>query len=203
MMQTITISKTALFSAQATRKPTGRASMVVRAEQNSRRAALFSGVASVVGLSAGASLALSSVDLFDDRKAVAQGFEIIYEARDLDLPQSVRDGMTQMKQSLDATKTRVAESQKRFQTEIAQNINKKYWTNAQNALRNQVGTLRFDLNTLAAAKDSKASRVAANQTAKQFFAEVESLDIALREKNLAKAQSAYDKVVKSLDKVLA
>jgi hypothetical protein len=40
--------------------------------------------------------AVTPVDLFDDRKARNTGFDLIYEARDLDLPQSVRDGLTQV-----------------------------------------------------------------------------------------------------------
>ncbi len=38
----------------------------------------------------------AAIDVFDDRKARDNGFDIIYEARDLDLPQSTRDGMTQV-----------------------------------------------------------------------------------------------------------
>ena len=41
--------------------------------------------------------AVTPVDLFDDRKARDTGFDIIYEARDLDLPQSTRDGLTQVR----------------------------------------------------------------------------------------------------------
>lgn len=41
--------------------------------------------------------AVTPVDLFDDRKARDTGFDIIYEARDLDLPQNVRDGLTQVR----------------------------------------------------------------------------------------------------------
>jgi photosystem II oxygen-evolving enhancer protein 3 len=41
--------------------------------------------------------AVTPVDLFDDRKARNNGFDLIYEARDLDLPQAVRDGLTQVR----------------------------------------------------------------------------------------------------------
>lgn len=41
--------------------------------------------------------AVTPVDLFDDRKARNTGFDLIYEARDLDLPQNVRDGLTQVR----------------------------------------------------------------------------------------------------------
>lgn len=39
----------------------------------------------------------SAIDINDDRKARATGFDIIYEARELDLPQDVRDGLAQVK----------------------------------------------------------------------------------------------------------
>lgn len=51
--------------------------------------------------------ALTPVDLFDDRKAKQTGFDLIYEARELDLPQNVRDGMTQARSNLADTKKRV------------------------------------------------------------------------------------------------
>lgn len=41
--------------------------------------------------------AVTPVDLFDDRKVRDTGFDLIYEARDLDLPQSTRDGLTQVR----------------------------------------------------------------------------------------------------------
>merc|ERR1739848_401179 len=53
--------------------------------------------------------AVTPVDLKDDRKAKSTGFDLIYEARDLDLPQNVRDGMTQARGSLDDTKKRIVQ----------------------------------------------------------------------------------------------
>lgn len=47
--------------------------------------------------------AVSPVDLFDDRKARNNGFDIIYEARDLDLPQSKRDGLDQVRAAAQST----------------------------------------------------------------------------------------------------
>ena len=48
-------------------------------------------------LAANAVQAAASIDLFDDRAAKQKGYDLIYEARDLDLPQSVRDGLTQVR----------------------------------------------------------------------------------------------------------
>ena len=53
---------------------------------------LFAGVA---GLSL-AKQANAAIEVFDDRKARERGFDIIYEARDIDLPQNQRDGFTQV-----------------------------------------------------------------------------------------------------------
>merc|ERR1712100_708482 len=106
------------------------------------------------------STAVTPVDLKDDRKAKSMGFDLIYEARDLDLPQGVRDGLTQARSSVSDTKKRVAESKTRITKEVLPYIEKAYWTEAKEALRLQVGTLRFDSNTLAEAK-SKTERKAA------------------------------------------
>merc|ERR1711881_160145 len=103
---------------------------------------MASGLATL--LVAFSSLAVTPVDLKDDRKVKSTGYELIYEARDLDLPQNVRDGLTQARSSVSDTKKRVAESKKRITTEVLPSIKKAYWTEAKEALRRQVGTLRID-----------------------------------------------------------
>merc|ERR1711937_585218 len=125
--------------------------------------------------------AVTPVDLKDDRKAKSMGFDLIYEARDLDLPQGVRDGLTQARSSIEDTKKRVSESKTRIKNEVLPYIEKAYWTEAKEALRLQVGTLRFDLNTLAETK-SKAEKKAALVAKKQFFTDIEKVDFAIREK---------------------
>merc|ERR550514_1007214 len=148
------------------------------------------------------SLALTPIDLKDDRKAKSTGFDVIYEARDLDLPQNVRDGLTQARSSVDDTKKRVAESKKRITQEVLPLIKKAYWTKAKEALRLQVGTLRFDLNTLAGTK-SKADKKAAVAAQKQFLSDIEVVDFAIREKKIDAALRAYDVAASSLDAALA
>merc|ERR1711990_632106 len=147
-------------------------------------------------------LAVTPVDLKDDRKAKSMGFDLIYEARDLDLPQNVRDGLTQARNSVSDTKKRVAESKTRITKEVLPYIEKAYWTEAKEALRLQVGTLRFDLNTLAETKN-KTERKAALAAKKQFFNDIEKVDFAIREKKMEAAIKAYDIAVSSLDSVLA
>lgn len=71
--------------------------------------------------------AVTPVDLFDERTVRERGFDIIYEARDLDLPQSVRDGLTQARESLDSTKNRVKESEARIDSALEPSIKKNYW----------------------------------------------------------------------------
>lgn len=56
----------------------------------------FAGAAAGLLAAGAASAAATPLEIFDDRAAKKKGFDLIYEARDLDLPQSVRDGMTQV-----------------------------------------------------------------------------------------------------------
>lgn len=49
------------------------------------------------------------------------------EARDLDLPQNERDGMTQARTSLDDTKARVKASEARIDSKLEPSIQKAYW----------------------------------------------------------------------------
>lgn len=207
-MQTAVAQKNAMRSAVArsaarTARPS-RAAVVVRASAESRRAVL-SGFLATVALTAakGASAAATPVDLFDDRKVRETGFDLIYEARDLDLPQSVRDGLTQARSSVDSTLKRVKESESRIDTLLEPLVQKQYWTEAREELRRQVGTLRFDLNTLASAKSSKAEKKAALAARKDFVTSVEALDLALRKKDRDSALSKLAVAKSSLDKALA
>ena len=85
-------------------------------------------------LAAGSAKAVSGVDLFDDRTARDRGFDLIYEARDLDLPQNQRDGLTQARSNLDLTKKRVKESEARIDNDLLPSI--------QQSLREAVATTR-------------------------------------------------------------
>merc|ERR1719230_2322060 len=104
----------------------------------------------MAGISGGAALAavaapektafaVTPVDIKDDRKANEKGYNIIYEARDLDLPQNVRDGFTQSRASVVDTKKRVLESQKRIGTEVLTKVKAAYWSDAGSELRRQTG----------------------------------------------------------------
>jgi photosystem II oxygen-evolving enhancer protein 3 len=86
-------------------------------------------VAGVASLAGKASADVTPVDLFDDRKKTAKGtgFDLIYEARDLDLPQNTRDGITQFKSDLKATKARYSASAARIEGPLGEYINKSYW----------------------------------------------------------------------------
>ncbi|PNH07536.1 Oxygen-evolving enhancer protein 3, chloroplastic [Tetrabaena socialis] len=183
-----------------------RSAVVVRASaEPSRRVVLGGLLASTVAAltSSGQALAAATpVDLFDDRKARETGFDLIYEARDLSLDQSTRDGFTQARSSLEETKARVKESEARIDADLEPFIKKNYWTEAREQLRRQIGNLRFDLNTLASAKGVKADKKKALELRKDFIQKVEDLDFSLREKDeasslkkLGAAQSALDTVL--------
>ncbi|KAG2431604.1 hypothetical protein HYH02_013297 [Chlamydomonas schloesseri] len=197
----------ALASKVATRPAVAsrRGAVVVRASGESRRAVLGGLLASAVAVvapKAAFAAGATPVDLFDDRKARDTGFDLIYEARDLDLPQNVREGFTQARSSLEETKKRVKESEARIDADLEAFIKKSYWTEAREQLRRQVGTLRFDLNTLASTKEKEAKKAALGLR-KEFIQAVEDLDFALREKDQASAAKKLEITKAKLDSVLA
>jgi len=55
------------------------------------------------------------------------GFDIIYEARDLDLDQDTRDGLSQARKDLSFTKNRVKESERCIDENLEPLIKKNYW----------------------------------------------------------------------------
>lgn len=171
---------------------------VVAHAQDSRRAVLGGMLA---GLAAFSVSPADALDIVDDRKARAKGFDIIYEARDLDLPQGIRDGLEQFRNDIPGTKKRIAESKARIEGPLGGYIEKKYWTEAREELRRQVGTLSFDINTLAA-QLSKADRKEAEALKKSFKEEVTALDFAIRSKSPEKAAKEYADVKAALGSVL-
>lgn len=85
-------------------------------------------VAGVSSLAAGKALAdATPVDLFDDRNVRKKGFELIYEARDLDLDQATRDGLSQFRGDLAATRDRYKEASRRIEKDLGGFIQKEYW----------------------------------------------------------------------------
>merc|ERR1711879_440846 len=116
-----------------------RSSTVANAERREMMAGLALGLGSVAAQSKNA-FAVTGVDVKDDRGAVKKGFDIIYEARELDLPQNQRDGLSQFKESVGDTKKRLTESSTRIKTSVLEFVNKNYWPAASNELRRQMGT---------------------------------------------------------------
>jgi len=190
--------------ADKTHRPTGsrcaRTTVVVRAaSQETRRQVLSGLVAGVVSLTA---LKAGAVDLQDERDVRQRGFDLIYEARDLDLDQSTRDGLTQYRKNIDSTKARIKEAEQILDTKLDPLIQKKYWTQAREELRNQVGNLRFDLNTLIESGDkSKADKKSAQALKKDFLLKVEEFDYFIRKKDQNKAGSQLAEVKQALDAV--
>merc|ERR1712176_454094 len=177
-----------------------RSSTVAKAERREMMAGLALGLGSVAAQSKNA-FAVTGVDVKDDRGAVKKGFDIIYEARELDLPQNQRDGLSQFRDSVSDTKNRLTESSKRIKTSVLEFVNKNYWPSASNELRRQLGTMRFDLNTVAATKEGSAQTefLAAK---KKFISDIEKLDLAVVNKNQKLALDLYATAVGSMDSVL-
>ncbi|GAX74695.1 hypothetical protein CEUSTIGMA_g2143.t1 [Chlamydomonas eustigma] len=180
-----------------------RSAVVVKASADSRRAILGGFLAGVsLSVSGAAFAAATPVDIIDDRKAVKAGFDIIYEARDSDLSENVRQGRTQARSNIDIVISRVRESESRLDNDLEPSIKKNYWLEARQELRRQTGTLRFDLNTLAQTK-AKDEKKKALELRKDFIAKVEALDFALRKKDEAASAVALESAKTALDTVLA
>lgn len=175
-----------------------RSAVVARAEVDRR--ALLAGAAALSA--AVAAPAANAVDLIDDRGARAKGFDIIYEARDLDLPQAQRDGLSQARGDAALTKKRISESVARINGKLGSDIEKKYWTEAREELRRQIGTLSFDINTLASSL-GKADRKEVEGLKKTLKAEVTALDFAIRKKNKDVAVKEYADFQAALGAVLS
>lgn len=102
--------------------------------------------------------------------------------------QSLANGADYTK-SLKAT---IAESEKRIRTKLTPEIEKKSWLNVSAELTRQVYNLRNAMNGLATTDAAKAK-------AKQFYVDIEELDLACKRKDQARAFKAYDKTLASLD----
>jgi len=85
----------------------------------------------------------------------------------------------------------------RIKDDLPDLYEKKYWIKARAELRRQVGTLRYDMNNLAAAKGLKPS------TNSDVFAKLEAFDLQLVKKDLPAAQAAYATAVSALDAKIA
>lgn len=170
-----------------------RSSICVQAAESNRREMLV-GAALATGLAAAPALAgIEALVPTDDRKAKGT-IAARDEALDFDVDIRARRGEVQFRQSLEDTKKRVAESKKRFAAAVKPNLDKSYWTQGREALRLQMGYLRYDLNTLAKSKADKESIKGLNQ-------QIEKLDYAMRVKDLDSAKAEYDKAISLLDSV--
>jgi photosystem II oxygen-evolving enhancer protein 3 len=157
--------------------------------------------ASVIALQASPALAMNAIELTDKRAENVGGLQLIYEARDLNINESTRgDGASRFalqKLSTEQTAARAKEATARLSGEVSEYVNKKYWTQAGNALRRAVYTLRFDVNNLVAEKGGDAD------AAKDLFKTIESLDFAIRSKDLDTASPLAAAAASKADAILA
>ena len=119
---------------------------------------------------------------------------LLQQARDLNINESTRgDGASRFalqKLSTEQTAARAKEATARLSGEVSEYVNKKYWTQAGNALR-------FDVNNLVAEKGGDAD------AAKDLFKTIESLDFAIRSKDLDTASPLAAAAASKADAILA
>jgi len=156
--------------------------------------------AGAVALSASPALALNAIELTDKRAENLNGLQLIYEARDLELDQKPRsDGASRFsfqKLSTEQTAARASESVARLNKDVSVYVDKKYWTQAGNEIRRQVGTLRYDINNLVESKNGDS------KVAKDFYKTLESLDFAIRQKDQSAAKTYLGEVQSKADAIL-
>ena len=123
------------------------------------------------------------------------------QARDLNLNQSTRSEnpsrFALQKLTTEQTTARAKEAASRLSGEVSDNVSKKYWTQARNALRRAMYTLRFDVNNLVAEKGGDAA------AAKDLFKTIEALDFAIRSKDLDAATPLVADAASKADAILA
>ena len=123
------------------------------------------------------------------------------QARDLNLNQSTRGDTPSrfalQKLTTEQTAARAKEAASRLSGEVSEDVSKKYWTQARNALRRAMYTLRFDVNNLVAEKGGDAA------AAKDLFKTIEALDFAIRSKDLDAATPLVADAASKADAILA
>ena len=178
----------AVVSKTQIRAKAPRASVVVKASASDKAKSAAVLAAGIVALNATPAFALNAIELTDQRETNKNGLQLIYEARDLNISQSVRqEGASRFSfQKLTPAQTaiRAKDSISRLDQDMATYVDKAYWTQARNELRRQVGTMRYDINNLVELKGSGEA------DAKTFYKNVEKLDFAIRQKDSAAAKAA-------------
>lgn len=152
------------------------------------QAASFVGATVAAATLANPAMALNSIP-FKDMRAQKEGIMLTYQARDGSLTQDERGGLDLARDPAYA-KNRFDESASRF-SGVGDAISKKYWTEGREELRRQVGDMRFDINTLAAAKSGAATKAKILAAKKDLFETVDKLDFAMRMKDQATASKVF------------
>ncbi|KAI3740834.1 hypothetical protein L2E82_31308 [Cichorium intybus] len=121
------------------------------------------------------------------------------EARDLDLPLKNRFFLQPLSPTEAAA--RAKESAKEI-LNVKEFIDKKAWPYVQNDLRLKSEYLRFDLNTIIAAKPKEEKKQLKDLTGK-LFQNMADLDYAAKIKSPAEAEKSYAAAVSSLNDVIS
>lgn len=132
-----------------------------------------------------------------------KSFKNSYETRGQELPETPRGGGiggdTRFAYGLLDTKStqkRADESLKRLKTTVQKEINAEAWANANAELRNQLQTLRYDLDNLAQEKGLKrGSNIG-------LFRKLDQLDFEVRSKRLSQANKALTEVTAQMEDTL-
>ena len=135
------------------------------------------------------------------------GVQLIYEARDVDLPLKdrylySRDGEAGKEMTPESTLQRISDARGRIDGEVRTAIAGNDWVKARNGLRSRAGFLRFDLNYLVSLKD-KAAKKEAIKLKTSALQKIEDLDFQLRQKDQASSEKKIEVALAELNKAVS
>ncbi len=161
----------------------------------------FAGVAAGLLVGANQSAHAIGIELIDDKaKKLDYNNNIADQARDYDIPNNQRRGVTQARSDKEFTIKRVSENKKRIENEVRGYIDSKAWYFATQELRRQLGEMSLDMNNLVAASSDKKQGAALK---KDFFTAVDNMDFAIKKKDQAKALKYQEESVAKLGEFIA
>jgi len=209
------------------RKSSLRRSMVVRCAAQTNdvkgRREMFSVLFAGVGVASFKALPANAYDQYDkyikgngngassigieDKRKENPGVQLIYEARDVDLPLKERyvfsrDQEAGKDMTPETTLNRINDARVRIDGEVRKAIGGNDWALARNQLRTRVSFLRYDLNYLVSLKDKQAKKEAI-ELKKNALAKIEDLDFQLRNKNQETSNAKLEVALAALDKTIS
>jgi len=179
---------------------TGNSEHEISQQNDTSRRAILGAVGSVFLAAVPAALAEPKAIILNDKQSQMKKLNKgIYEPRfERNIEKPSNDGSVENRFVYDQLPTadrmkRVKAIYERIKKDMPGQIDREEWQNAAQSLRNQSGTLRWDLNSLA--RDFKESK----STNKRVFKNIEDLGLAIMKKERDNAKKYLDQSIEALN----